>query len=338
MRDVSKIDLSANILGVQTPFPLICSPTGFTRIAHHDGEIAVSRSAARSGIPFALSTMATRSIEEIQMTTPLVNSEHSLSPRNWFQVYVWKDRGLLRDLLDRANEANFEAIVITVDTAVLGRRERDVRRGFTLPPQLGIGTVLDGIRNPSWTWDFITNEPIRFANVVGKSADDGSSAISLADHVNAQFSQSLSWDDIEWFRTQWDRKIIIKGIQTVEDAKLSVKHSVDAIALSNHGGRQLDDAPAPINLVGAVTDAIGDELEVYCDGGIRRGSDIVKAIALGADACMIGRPFLYGLGAAGEIGVDWVLNFFKEGMQQTMALLGAKNLSELNLDLIERKR
>ena len=338
LRDVSNIDLSANILGVQTPFPLICSPTGFTRIAHHDGELAVSRSATSSGIPFALSTMATRSIEEIQTTTQPVNSEHGLSPRNWFQVYVWKDRGLLRDLLDRANEANFEAIVITVDTAVLGRRERDVRRGFTLPPQLGIGTVLDGIRNPSWTWDFITNEPIRFANVVGKSADDGSSAISLADHVNAQFSQSLSWDDIEWFRTQWDRKIIIKGIQTVEDAKLSVKHSVDAIALSNHGGRQLDDAPAPINLVGAVTDVIGDELEVYCDGGIRRGSDVVKAIALGADACMIGRPFLYGLGAAGEIGVDWVLNFFKEGMQQTMALLGAKNLSELNLDLIERKR
>ncbi|GIS55524.1 MAG: hypothetical protein Ct9H90mP30_2090 [Actinomycetota bacterium] len=190
LRDVSNIDSSEKILGTKTPFPLICAPTGFTRIAHSDGELAVSRSAARAEIPFSLSTMATRSIEEIHKTTKHLGKEaQHFAPRNWFQVYVWKDRGLLRDLLDRAKEANFEAIVITVDTAVLGRRERDVRRGFTLPPQLGMSTFVDGLRNPGWTWDFFANEPIRFANVVGKSTDDGSTAVSLADHVNAQFDK-----------------------------------------------------------------------------------------------------------------------------------------------------
>ena len=337
LRDVSNIDSSAKILGTATPFPLICAPTGFTRIAHSDGELAVSRSAARAEIPFSLSTMATRSIEEIHETTKQLEEAQYFSPRNWFQVYVWKDRGLLRDLLDRAKEANFEAIVITVDTAVLGRRERDVRRGFTLPPQLGVSTIVDGVSNPGWTWNFVANEPIRFANVVGKSTDDGSTAVSLADHVNAQFDQSLSWEDIEWFKQHWDRKIVLKGIQTIEDAKLSVQHGVDAIALSNHGGRQLDDAPNPIDLVRPVSDAVSGEVEIFCDGGIRRGSDIVKAIALGADACMIGRPFLYGLGTAGEKGVDWVLNFLKEGMHQTMALLGAKSLTDLHPDLIETR-
>ncbi|MBT95906.1 MAG: alpha-hydroxy-acid oxidizing enzyme [Acidimicrobiaceae bacterium] len=337
LRDVSNIDSSVDILGTRAPIPLICSPTGFTRIAHPEGELAVSRSAARAEIPFCLSTMATRSIEEIEDTTLPEDTARDFAPRNWFQVYVWKDKGLLRDLLGRAKDANFETIVITVDTAVLGRRERDVRRGFTLPPQLGLSTIIDGIRNPGWTWNFVKNEPIRFANVVGKSTDDGSSAISLANHVNAQFDQSLSWRDIEWFREQWDQKIVLKGIQTVDDAKLSAQHSVDAIALSNHGGRQLDDAPSPINLVKPVSDVVGDDLEIYCDGGIRRGSDIVKAIAMGADACMIGRPFLYGLGTAGEEGIDWVLDFLKQGMHQTMALLGARSLADLSPGLIETR-
>ena len=335
LRDVSDIDSSTTVLGRPIPVPLICSPTGFTRSAHPEGELAVSRAAAKAGIPFTLSTMATRSIEEIRQTTETLANENSLNPRNWFQVYVWKDRELVRDLLQRAGESDFEAIVITVDTAVLGRRERDVRRGFTLPPKLGLDTVIDGVIHPAWTWGFLTNEPILFANVVGKSTDDGSSAVTLADHVNAQFDQSLSWDDIEWFRNNWDGKIVLKGIQTIEDAKIAVEHDVDAIALSNHGGRQLDDAPSPIDLVGPVFNAIGSKADIYCDGGIRRGSDIVKAICLGADACMIGRPFLYGLAAAGEKGVDWVLHFLLEGMHRTMALLGAKNLDDLTPELIQ---
>ena len=280
LRDVSDVDSSTRILGNSVPLPLIFSPTGFTRIAHPDGELAVSRSATNMGIPFALSTLATRSIEEVGQATKAITGESSHKPRNWFQVYVWKDRALLKDLLLRAQDSEFEAIVITVDTAVLGRRERDIRRGFTLPPKLGLGTVLDGIIHPAWTWGFLTNDPIRFANVVGKSDEDGSTAITLADHVNAQFDQSLSWKDIEWFRENWEGKIVLKGIQTVADAQIAIEHEIDAIALSNHGGRQLDDAPSPLDLVQPVANAIGSQAEIYCDGGIRRGSDIVKAICL----------------------------------------------------------
>ena len=335
LRDVSDVDSSTRILGNSVPLPLIFSPTGFTRIAHPDGELAVSRSATNMGIPFALSTLATRSIEEVGQATKAIVGESSHKPRNWFQVYVWKDRALLKDLLLRAKDSEFEAIVITVDTAVLGRRERDIRRGFTLPPKLGLGTVLDGIIHPAWTWGFLTNDPIRFANVVGKSDEDGSTAITLADHVNAQFDQSLSWKDIEWFRENWEGKIVLKGIQTVADAQIAIEHEIDAIALSNHGGRQLDDAPSPLDLVQPVANAIGSQAEIYCDGGIRRGSDIVKAICLGANACMVGRPFLYGLGTAGEKGVDWVLEFFKDGMHRTMSLLGAKTFNDLTPELLE---
>ncbi|MBU98171.1 MAG: alpha-hydroxy-acid oxidizing enzyme [Acidimicrobiaceae bacterium] len=335
LRDVSDVDSSTRILGNSVPLPLIFSPTGFTRIAHPDGELAVSRSATNMGIPFALSTLATRSIEEVGQATKAIVGESSHKPRNWFQVYVWKDRALLKDLLLRAKDSEFEAIVITVDTAVLGRRERDIRRGFTLPPKLGLGTVLDGIIHPAWTWGFLTNDPIRFANVVGKSDEDGSTAITLADHVNGQFDQSLSWKDIEWFRENWEGKIVLKGIQTVADAQIAIEHEIDAIALSNHGGRQLDDAPSPLDLVQPVANAIGSQAEIYCDGGIRRGSDIVKAICLGANACMVGRPFLYGLGTAGEKGVDWVLEFFKDGMHRTMSLLGAKTFNDLTPELLE---
>lgn len=338
LRNVDNINLSTSVLGVPVPFPLIISPTGFTRIAHPLGEIAIARAAAREQIPFTLSTMATRSIEEIAALSSSVLSgpENQIpSPaRNWFQVYVWKDRGLMKDLLARAQDAEFEAIMITVDTAVLGRRERDVRRGFTLPPKIGIDTLFDGIRHPAWTFQLLRNDPIRFANVIGSGTEDGSSAITLADHVNAQFDQSLSWSDIEWFRNEWNGPIVLKGIQSEEDAKIAVSHGIEAIALSNHGGRQLDDAPTPLELVEPVTQLVGGEIEVYCDGGVRRGSDIIKAIALGATACMAGRPTLYGLGAAGERGVDWVLNFLREGMERTMALIGVKNVSDLSQDQI----
>ena len=338
LRNVDNINLSTSVLGVPVPFPLIISPTGFTRIAHPLGEIAIARAAAREQIPFTLSTMATRSIEEIaSLSSSVLSGPENQIPspaRNWFQVYVWKDRGLMKDLLARAQDAEFEAIMITVDTAVLGRRERDVRRGFTLPPKIGIDTLFDGIRHPAWTFQLLRNDPIRFANVIGSGTEDGSSAITLADHVNAQFDQSLSWSDIEWFRNEWNGPIVLKGIQSEEDAKIAVSHGIEAIALSNHGGRQLDDAPTPLELVEPVTQLVGGEIEVYCDGGVRRGSDIIKAIALGATACMAGRPTLYGLGAAGERGVDWVLNFLREGMERTMALIGVKNVSDLSQDQI----
>ena len=284
------------MLGAPLPFPLVLAPTGYTRIADPQGELAVARAAQRSGVPYTLSTMSTRSIEEVAAAGG--------TGRRWFQVYVWRDRALVRDMVERAAAAGYEALVITVDTANLGRRERDVRRGFTLPPKLGLETILDGITHPGWTWRFARSEPILFANVatskVGGNQYDGSRPIGLAEKVSSQFDPALSWADIEWFRSMWNGPIVLKGVQSVADARLAVEHGIDAIALSNHGGRQLDSAPAILELVAPVAQEVGGSIEIICDGGVRRGSDMVKALALGADACMVGRAYLYGLGAAGE--------------------------------------
>jgi L-lactate dehydrogenase (cytochrome) len=324
LRDVGTIDTSCSLFGRSLPLPLILAPTGFTRIVAPEGELAVARAAAAAALPYTLSTMSTRSIEEVAAVSD--------GPK-WFQVYVWRDRGLVKEMLNRAAETGYEAIMITVDTAVLGRRERDVRRGFTMPPRLGPATLLDGMLHPGWTWAFSRSDPITFANVSGHGGD----AVSLSGYVAEQFDPSLSWADIEWFRANWSGPILIKGIQTVDDAELARDAGVDGIALSNHGGRQLDGAPAPIDLVAPVTDRVGDSLTVICDGGIRRGCDIVKAIALGADACMIGRAYLYALGAAGEPGVTWLLDNLREGVRRTMVLAGASSLSDLTPDLVVQR-
>src|SRR5215207_2469149 len=301
LRSVAAIDTSTTLLGRPLPFPLALAPTGFTRIADPEGELAVARAAARADLPYTLSTLSTRSIEEVADVS---------SGRKWFQVYAWRDRGLVKDMVERCREAGYEALVLTVDTAMLGRRERDVRRGFAMPPKLGLGTLLDGAVHPGWTWAFVRSDPIVFANVAtsrggtGSDPADGRDPVTLSEYVNSQFDPNLSWDDVEWFRSMWDGPLILKGIQSVADAVLAADHGVEAIALSNHGGRQLDSAPAPIELVAPVVDAVGDRLEVICDGGVRRGSDIVKAVALGAKACMAGRAYLYARGAAGERSVD----------------------------------
>ena len=324
-RDVSSISLKSTLFGEELDFPLVMAPTGFGRIANSQGELAVARAADRAGIPYTLSTLGTRSIEEIAAVS---------KGRKWFQVYVWRDRELVREMLERAIAADFEAIQITVDTAITGRRERDVKHGFTLPPKIGLGTIVDGALHPSWTWDFITAEPISFANVNGKIVGDGSDPITLADYINSQFDPSLSWNDLEWFRSIWKGPIIIKGIQTVEDAKIAADMGIEGIALSNHGGRQLDGAPAPFELLESVVQSVGGEIEIICDGGVRRGSDIAKALALGANACMIGRAYLYGLGAGGERGVDFVLDHLREGLKRTMMLCGVASLSELKPELL----
>lgn len=325
LRDVSEVDTSSTLLGRTLAYPLVLAPTGFTRIADPEGELAVARAAKRAGLPYALSTLGTRSIEEVAAVG---------SDRLWFQVYTWKDRKLVADLLKRAAAAGYEAICLTVDTAVLGRRERDVRRGFTLPPKVGLSTLVDGILHPGWAWQFLTSEPIIFANVAGMSVGDGTDAISLAEYVGNQFDPGLSWDDVDWLRDHWDGPIVVKGVQSVEDAVIAADRGVEAIAISNHGGRQLDSAPATLDLLPDIAAAVGGRTEIICDGGVRRGSDIVKAIALGASAVMAGRPYLYGLGAAGEAGVDQVLTNFGSEMQRTMALIGCTNVDDLGPEFI----
>ncbi|MGB7949640.1 MAG: alpha-hydroxy acid oxidase [Candidatus Binatia bacterium] len=327
LRDVGQVDTSTSLMGVPIPMPLVLAPTGFTRIAHPQGELAVARSAEKAGIPYCLSSLGTRSIEDVR----------SVSGGDlWFQVYVWRDKGLLAELLERAAAARYSTIVITVDTAVLGRRERDVRRGFTLPPKIGFDTIFSGILHPGWTAAFLRSEPIVFANVAGRSVGDGTDPVSLADYVNTLFDPSLSWDDIAWFRDRWPGNVVLKGIQSVPDAKLAAGMGLDAIALSNHGGRQLDGAPAPITLVDPVRQAIGDDAGIICDGGVRRGGHILRGVALGADACMTGRPYLYGLAAGGEAGVDQVLSQFDSELRRALALTGCTTVSDVDASLVRR--
>ena len=331
LRDVGQVDTSATVLGRAMPLPLVLAPTGFTRIADPEGELAVARAAARAGLTYTLSTLATRSIEEVAAV--------SEGPK-WFQVYVWRDRGLVEEMVARAARSGYEALVLTVDNAVFGRRERDHRRGFELPPQIGPGTLVDGALHPGWTWGFVRSDPIRFANVAGTEAAtlgdgrDGSSAVKLSEYINTQFDPTVSWADLDWLRSIWRGPIVLKGIQSVDDARLAVGAGVGGIVLSNHAGRQLDGAPSTLSLVAPVAQAVGDRIEVLMDGGVRRGSDVVKAVALGAKAVLIGRAYLYGLGAAGERGVDHVLDLFATDIARTMALVGASSMSEVTGDIV----
>ena len=325
LRDVSAIDTSTTFLGRTLSSPIVFSPTGFTRIAHSDGELAVARVAAHHQLPYCLSTLSTRSIEEVATV--------SNGPK-WFQVYVWRDRELVHDMLQRAEAHGYEAIMLTVDTAVLGRRERDVRRGFTLPPKLGPGTLVDGIIHPAWTWDFVRHDPITFANISGASGRQTGTAVTLSDFISEQFDPALSWDDIAWFRDRWKGHIILKGVQSVDDAVLAQSHGIDAVALSNHGGRQLDGAPAPVELIAPVALATNGTLPIICDGGIRRGGDILKAIALGATVCTMGRSYLYGLGAAGEAGVERAYQMLDSELRRSMALTGVRHLAEVTPSLL----
>ena len=327
--DVSSIDTSTTIMGQRVPFPIALSPTGFTRIAHPDGELAVARVAGSVNLPYTLSTLGTRSIEEVAgvATGPL-----------WYQLYVWKDRGLSRELVERARDNGYKAIMLTVDTPVFGRRERDVRRGFTLPPKIGLETFVDGVLHPKWTWDFVRSEPITFSAVAGRKSVDGSTAVTLSDYVNSQFDPTLSWKDLDWIREVSKLPLMLKGIQSVEDARIAVDMGVDAIALSNHGGRQYDGAPAPVALLPKVVDAVGSRVEVLVDGGVRRGSDVVKACALGARGVMFGRLYLYGLGAGGEAGVKWAIDHITTGVTRTMGLIGEPSITKLSSGVVARVR
>ena len=321
-RDVAAVDTSTTLLGRSIPAPLLLAPTGFTRIVDSQGELAVARAAARAGLPYALSIMATRSIEEV--------AEVSNGPK-WLQISSWHDRSLVEDLLQRACDSGYEAVALGVDTPVLGRRERDVRRGFTLPPAVGLSTIIDGLRHPGWTWEFLRGEPITFSAVADRA---GASAVSLGQYLNSQFDASVSWSEVEWLRSVWNGPVVLKGIQSVADAELARDHGVDAIVLSNHGGRQLDGSPPILELIEPVAQAVGGDLDIVADGGVRRGSDIVKAVALGATAVGVGRAYLYGLAAGGESGVDHVLGLLTDGMRRTMALTGCGSIDDIPADVV----
>lgn len=315
LRNVSEIDLGTSILGRRSELPFAFAPTGFTRMMNHEGESAVVKVAQDIGIPYALSTMGTTSIEDVAAAAP--------DARKWFQLYVWKDRAAGEDLVKRSAAAGYEALMLTVDVPVAGARLRDVRNGFTIPPSLTVKTVLDASMHPAWWANLLTTRPLTFASL---SSWGG----TVADLLNQLFDPTMTIDDLNWLRSIWDGPLIIKGIQTVEDARRVVDAGADAIVLSNHGGRQLDRAPTPLRILPEVRKAIGTDAEIYLDTGIMSGADIVASLALGADACLVGRAYLYGLMAGGERGVAKSAQILTTEVRRTMALLGVDKVADLN--------
>jgi len=314
LRGVSGADPGTDILGRRSELPFALAPTGLTRMMHHEGERAVVRVAQRAGIPYALSTMGTTSIEDVAAAGP--------EARKWFQLYVWRDRAAGRDLMDRARRAGYDTLILTVDTPVAGARLRDARNGLTIPPTLTLRTFLDGAAHPAWWLDLFTTEPLRYASL---SAGGGSVA-DLIDHV---FDPDLGFDDLAWIRESWPGRLVVKGVQSVDDAREVVKYGADALILSNHGGRQLDRAPVPLELLPAVAEAVRGDAEVWVDTGILSGADIVAALARGADACLVGRAYLYGLMAGGERGVARAVDILRAEIVRTMQLLGVRTIAEL---------
>lgn len=319
LRDVSTVDTSTEVLGKNSAWPFGIAPTGFTRMMHTEGEVAGVRAAGRAGIPYALSTMGTTSIEDVAAAGPIT--------RKWFQLYMWKDRDRSMDLVERAAESGFDTLLVTVDVPVAGARLRDQRNGFTIPPALTPKTIVDAIPRPWWWFDFLTTEPLSFATLDRWSG-------TVAELLDVMFDPTVDFDDLAWIKEQWPGTLVVKGIQNVEDAKKVAAVGADGIILSNHGGRQLDRAPVPLRLLPDVVREVGSDLEVMVDTGIMSGTDIVAAMALGAKFTMVGRAYLYGLMAGGEAGVDRTIEILTSQITRTMKLLGARSIEELEPSMV----
>ena len=314
LRDVSTVSTGWDVLGAPVAQPFGIAPTGFTRMMQTEGEIAGAHAAARAGIPFSLSTMGTTAIEDVKAANP-----HG---RNWFQLYMWKDRDRSMALVDRAAAAGFDTLLVTVDVPVAGARLRDKRNGFSIPPQLTLGTVVNALPRPEWWINFLTTEPLAFASLDRWSG-------TVGELLDTMFDPTVTFEDLAWIKAQWPGKLVVKGVQNLADAKKLADLGVDGIILSNHGGRQLDRAPIPFHLLPSVAREVGNDLEVHLDTGIMSGADIVAAVALGARFTMIGRAYLYGLMAGGEAGVDKAVQILSDQVARTMRLLGVNSLEEL---------
>jgi L-lactate dehydrogenase (cytochrome) len=314
LRDVSAVDTGRDILGRRAALPFALAPTGFTRMMHHTGEPAVASVAEEFDIPYALSTMGTTTIEDVAAAAP--------QARRWFQLYLWRDRAPAKDLVQRAAAAGYDTLMLTVDTPVGGARLRDIRNGLTIPPALSLRTFLDGARHPHWWFNLLTTEPLNFASLE-------SSYGSVEDMINNVFDPALTMDDVAWLRETWPGKLVIKGIQSVDDAVRVVDAGADGVLLSNHGGRQLDRAPVPLELVEPTVQALGDRAEVLVDTGITHGADILAAVALGARAALVGRAYLYGLMAGGRLGVEKAVTILAAEIVRTLQLIGVNSVDEL---------
>ena len=315
LRDVSEVDCSVEMLGRRSSLPFALGPTGFTRMMHHVGEPAVAKVAGDVGIPYALSTLGTTSVEALAEVAP--------DTRRWFQLYVWRDRVASEALVKRVELAGYDTLILTVDTAVGGIRLRDVRHGLTIPPQLTPRTIAGMARYPRWWGNLLTTRPLEFASLASTGG-------TVGDLLTKVFDPAITGADIAWLRGIWPGKLMLKGVQSLEDAVIAVDLGVDAVILSNHGGRQIDRGNVPLELLPRVVDAVGDRIEVYIDGGITSGADIVAALAFGARGALVGRAYLYGLMAGGEDGVRRVVSILAKEVRTTMQLLGVTSVGELD--------
>ena len=317
--DVGNIDLSTRALGADLDLPFMLAPTGMSRLFHSSGEKSVARAAHKAGTLYSLSSVSTVSIEDVARV--------SAGPK-MLQLYVWRDRGILKDFIQRAKAAGYTALCLTVDLPQAGQRERDLKNGFTVPPQIRLSNILDTMLRPAWLLDFLTSPRMKLENVQTHT-HAAQNLFSVIDYTTAQFDPTLTWDDMAWMIDEWGGPFAIKGILTVDDARRAVETGVSAVILSNHGGRQLDHAPSPISVLPEVVQALGDEVEIILDGGIRRGTDVIKALCLGAHAVMVGRAYLFGLGAGGEAGVARTLALLSAEIRRNMALLGCPSVRQL---------
>jgi L-lactate dehydrogenase (cytochrome) len=321
---VDDIDTSTSLLGTRISSPFFCAPAAGNRLFHTQGERAVAKAAAEAGTIFCLSTLSSVSIEEIAKLT---------NGPKWFQLYVWKDRELVKEMLERAHSAGYQALVLTVDFPVAGNRERDPRNGFTIPPTYGLRQVWWALKSPAWTWDYLISKPIKYANLSFDAA-----AVSLKKFVDEQFHAGFSWKDAEWLLGEWNGPAVIKGVVRADDARRAVDLGFDAVMVSNHGGRQLDHSPAPIDVLDDIVQEVGTDAEVILDGGVRRGTDVLKALALGAKAVSFARPYLYGLAAGGEEGVARALAILMDEIRRDMALLGTRSIDEIDNSFVRPSR
>jgi L-lactate dehydrogenase (cytochrome) len=321
--DVSDVDTRTTVLGQRTALPFALSPIGAPRMFHHEGELAVARAARHARIPYGISTLATTSVEDVaaQTDTPL-----------WFQLYIWGDRSEIADAIARAKAAGFKALLFSIDTTVRSKREREKRSGLELPtPDLALRTLLEGALHPAWAWHFLTSPTLSFPNI-------GPPDQRSLGKIGQMFDGTVRWEDLDWIREMWDGPIVAKGVMRPEEAVAAAEHGLDGVIVSNHGGRQLDHLPATIDVLPSIVDAAGDRLEVLIDSGFRRGSDIAAALALGANAVLIGRAHLYGLAAAGEAGVRHCIDILAQELRMTMQLCGARSVAELHPGLIRRRQ
>lgn len=328
LSDISSIDMSTTVLGQKIDWPVIIAPTGASRLFHHEAEPAVVRAANKFGTIYSLSTLGTTTIEDVGAICE--------GPK-MYQVYVFKDRSITRDFVQRCKDQNYDALCLTVDTQVAGNRERDLVTGFGMPPKFTVRSVLSYARHFRWTLRAILQPGFDMVNVTSSPSVTSNINEGVIEYINSQFDRSLNWKDVEWLAGQWDGPLVIKGILTVGDARKAADSGATAVMLSNHGGRQLETAPAPVDCIAPIADVLRDQLEIICDGGIRRGTHIVKALALGANACSIGRGYLFGLAAGGQRGVEHALGLLKTEFERSMGLLGCNSIQKLGDGYIRRR-